>query len=103
VAHETDLMAELERARDLLLNPHKAAMRDCELTLERAAGILRKSGLRREYGAQVKRTLQNLRFLLDRARAFWNSRPVAAGPGIQYASGGMIVPAATTCTFTIEV
>jgi hypothetical protein len=103
VTRENELTAELECARQLLLTPHAAAMRDCQLSLERAAGILRNHAARREDRAQVKRTVATIRFLLERARNFWDGRRVSAGPGIQYGSGGQLVPAQLPSRFTIEV
>lgn len=102
MAHELELLAELERARDSLLTPHAAAMRDCELSLERAVGFLRNNS-RRGYGVRVKRAVETIRFLLERARAFWNARPVSAGPGIEYSCGGRLVQAPAPSRFTIEV
>jgi hypothetical protein len=101
MSRQDELMTRLDRARELLLAPHPRAMEECRLTLECAVAIA--SGEPRPYGDRVRRAIQNIRFLLERAAAFWNARTPQSAPVLQYSSRGSLVTSPEPPMFAIEV
>jgi len=86
----------------LLLKPQQAALREVESRLTGLIAVVRESGAT-EFESGVRGSVRNIKFLLDRAKQFWDSRRVAIAPSLQYRAGGVLVENAAESTFALEV
>jgi hypothetical protein len=101
-AREKDLASELAGIENLLLRPGPSAMREVELRLTSLIAFVKESGVT-EFETRVKSSVRNVRFLLDRAKQFWDRRRVDLVPGVQYCAGGALVENASEPSFALEV
>jgi hypothetical protein len=94
-----DQLAGIER---LLLRPEPAVMREVESRLTGLIADIRESGAT-EFESGVRGSVRNVRFLLDRAKQFWDRRRIARAPSLQYRAGGVLVENTSESTFAFEV
>lgn len=97
-----DLTAQLTGIQDLLLMPHPEAMREAETRLAGLIAAIRESGATR-FEPGVRSGVQSVKFLLERARQFWDRRQALLAPGLQYSGDGALLEFSPSSTFAVEL
>lgn len=97
-----EYLSQLNHVEQLLLKPEPAEMLDVQRRLAGVIESLTNSG-HAHVEPSVQNSVRNIRFLLDRAKHFWDRRRAALAPGIQYSSRGVLMLEPSKSTFTVEV
>jgi hypothetical protein len=97
------MLGELKDVERLLLTPDRAAMDSCERKLDLLVLRISQTGVPASERTHVKNLLRNIRFLLDRANAFWQARQRATAPALQYSLGGRLTSPGVISSVNVEV
>jgi hypothetical protein len=100
--HSSHLSAQLTGIQDLLLTPNPQAMQEAETRLAGLIAVIRESGATR-FEPGVRSGVQGVRFLLERAKQFWDRRQTLLAPGLQYTADGALVENSSPSTFAVEL
>ncbi len=98
-----DVTAQLQNIERLLIAPDPAAMRTCERDLQVLVTQFQQTGVAPLHRSRMERLLRNIRFLLDQANAFWESRRRALTPARQYTSSGALASLVEVSILNFEV
>lgn len=96
-------LAQLGLVRDLLLNPTRASMRECERLLADVTSAVSNRLNDSAFLSEVRTSLQPVRFLLGKAAIFWAARQRTTQAPQTYTPDGRLLVPASAGSISVEV
>ncbi len=96
-------LAQLGKVRELLINPTNPAMQECQRLLAAVISAVSTRPDDTASLAEIRKALQPIQFLLNRASTFWAGRQHSTQPPDTYTSQGRLSLTPSSGSVSVEV
>jgi hypothetical protein len=103
MAANAGTLGQLDLVRELLINPTKPSMHECQRVLANVITTVSKRPGDAALLAEIRKALQPIHFLLNSASAFWAGRQQSTQPPQTYTQEGCLSLAPSSGSVSVEV